>query len=55
LLALAKKEGKTFMASTSSMTSALARFYFLISGGKMVDISNLSSHFQQEVSLYSGL
>jgi Mitochondrial protein Pet127 len=49
LFNLAKREGKMFAGSTSSLTSLLSHIYFVISGGKGVDISVLSSAFADEV------
>lgn len=48
LLSLAKREGKTFAGSTSSLTSLLSHIYFVFSGGRGVDTSVLSSAFANE-------
>ncbi|KAF8631808.1 hypothetical protein AX17_005023 [Amanita inopinata Kibby_2008] len=48
LWALAKREGKTFAGSTSSLTGMLDHIYFLISGDKPVDTQVLSRSFWSE-------
>ncbi|CAG8600574.1 9432_t:CDS:2, partial [Acaulospora colombiana] len=48
LFELAKREGKQFTGSTSSLTSLLSHIFFLISNGRGVDTSTLSSAFSKE-------
>ncbi|KAF5338905.1 hypothetical protein D9611_008756 [Ephemerocybe angulata] len=48
LFALAKRQGRRFAGSTSSLTGILSQCYFLISGEKDVDTSTLSSEFQRK-------
>ncbi|PVG02139.1 Pet127-domain-containing protein [Serendipita vermifera] len=43
-----KREGKKFTGSTSSLTSLLSHIFFLISNGREVDTSTLSSAFSKE-------
>ncbi|KAL6304323.1 mitochondrial protein Pet127-domain-containing protein [Sparassis latifolia] len=45
---LAKKEGCTFVGSTSSLTGVLSHIYFLLSDDKLVDLHNLTSAFRRE-------
>ncbi|RUP52155.1 mitochondrial protein Pet127-domain-containing protein [Jimgerdemannia flammicorona] len=49
LWSMAKDMGKRYVGSTSSTTSVLSHFYFVISGWKPVDLSPLSSAFKDEV------
>ncbi|KAL0960662.1 hypothetical protein HGRIS_005692 [Hohenbuehelia grisea] len=45
---LAKREGRPFAGSTSSLTKLLSHIYFLISGDKEVNTRSLSKSFQDE-------
>ncbi|KAF7291574.1 hypothetical protein HMN09_01248500 [Mycena chlorophos] len=45
---LAKREGRMFAGSTSSLSGMLSHCYFLISEHREVDISSLSEAFQRE-------
>ncbi|KAI9220971.1 mitochondrial protein Pet127-domain-containing protein [Blastocladiella britannica] len=45
LTALATKHKCTFVSSTSSISGALSNVYFMISGGRPIDISRLSQDF----------
>ncbi|KAG5651235.1 hypothetical protein H0H81_009354 [Sphagnurus paluster] len=45
---LARREGRTFAGSTSSLSGMLSHIYFLISGDKDVNTDNLSRHFGKE-------
>lgn len=49
LWTLAKREGRTFAGSTSSLSGMLSQIYFLISADKDVDTSVLSHKFRKEV------
>lgn len=49
LFTLAKRQGRRFAGSTSSLTGVLGQCYFLISGEKEVDISILSDEFRNKV------
>lgn len=49
LFSLAKKQGRRFAGSTSSLTGILGQCYFLISGEKEVDTSVLSEEFRNKV------
>ncbi|KAJ7175787.1 mitochondrial protein Pet127-domain-containing protein [Mycena filopes] len=53
LRTLAKREKRTFVGSTSSLTGMLGHCYFLISEHKPVDISSLSSAFQGEEKTFT--
>ncbi|KAF9497714.1 Pet127-domain-containing protein [Pleurotus eryngii] len=53
LYTLAKRENRTFAGSTSSLTKILSHIYFLISGDKHVDTSNLSAAFQSEAKSFT--
>ncbi|KAH7915865.1 mitochondrial protein Pet127-domain-containing protein [Hygrophoropsis aurantiaca] len=53
LWALAKKEGRTFAGSTSSLTGMLSHVYFLVSDDRDVDTSLLSRHFQREPTTFT--
>jgi hypothetical protein len=46
---LAKREGKPYAGSTSSLTGFLTHAYFLLSADKLVNTVGLSSYFQKEV------
>ncbi|EIW81437.1 Pet127-domain-containing protein [Coniophora puteana RWD-64-598 SS2] len=48
LWSLAKREGKQYAGSTSSLTGLLSHSYFLISEDKEVDTTTLSKHFSRE-------
>jgi hypothetical protein len=48
---LALQHKKKFVASTSSITSALSQIYFVISGWKQADMSDLSKAFDSEVNI----
>ncbi|KAH7885025.1 mitochondrial protein Pet127-domain-containing protein [Phlebopus sp. FC_14] len=50
---LAKKHGRRFTGSTSSLTGLLSHIYFLISGDREVDTSTLSSWFVQEPTTFT--
>ncbi|KAF8158335.1 mitochondrial protein Pet127-domain-containing protein [Crassisporium funariophilum] len=45
---LAKREGKKYAGSTSSLSGLLSHVYFLLSQFKDVDFSTLSQHFKKE-------
>ena len=49
LFGLAKRQGRRFAGSTSSLTGVLGQCYFLISGEKEVDLSVLSDSFKNKV------
>lgn len=49
LFTLAKRQGRRFAGSTSSLTGVLGQCYFLISGEKEVDTSVLSEEFRNKV------
>ncbi|THH19214.1 hypothetical protein EW146_g1928 [Bondarzewia mesenterica] len=53
LWSLAKREGRTFAGSTSSLTGLLSQIYFLISGDKGVNTTCLSKHFQFEPTTFT--
>ncbi|KAI0322038.1 mitochondrial protein Pet127-domain-containing protein [Amylostereum chailletii] len=53
LWTLAKREGKMFAGSTSSLTGLLSQVYFLLSQDKEVDLSNLSRHFINEPATFT--
>ncbi|KAI9144938.1 mitochondrial protein Pet127-domain-containing protein [Paraphysoderma sedebokerense] len=53
LINLAKTRNKRFVSSTSSMTGVLSQLYHLISAGKPVDTSRLSSAFHQESKVFT--
>lgn len=48
---IAKKHGKRYVGSTSSMTSTLAHFHFLISQWRSIDTSMLSKSFPDNMFL----
>ncbi|KAF9013467.1 mitochondrial protein Pet127-domain-containing protein [Cyathus striatus] len=50
---LAKREGKKFCGSTSSLSGLLSQAYFLISDNKEFDISVLSNIFRSEPKTFS--
>ncbi|RDB18053.1 hypothetical protein Hypma_000891 [Hypsizygus marmoreus] len=50
---LAKREKRTFAGSTSSLSGMLSQIYFLISGDKDVNTSNLSRHFAKEPKTFT--
>jgi hypothetical protein len=52
LFGLAKRQGRRFAGSTSSLTGVLGQCYFLISGEKEVDLSVLSDNFKNKVRSY---
>jgi len=52
LRSLAKREGKKFAGSTSSLSGMLCHTYFLLSEYKDVDYSSLSQHFKNQVCAY---
>lgn len=52
LLELAKREGRLFGGSTSSLTGMLSQAYFLISGIRTPDTSLLSRPFQYMVRIF---
>jgi hypothetical protein len=50
---LAKREGRRYAGSTSSLTGMLSHIYFLISGFREINTSSLSRHFQNDVGLFT--
>lgn len=55
LISTAAAEGKKYTGSTSSMTSALAHFHFLLSQWRPVNISNLSQGFPDTLRTFTNL
>lgn len=55
LLSKARTEKKKYTGSTSSMTSALAHFHFLLSQWRPINTSNLSKMFPVEFQTFTGL
>ncbi|KAI0050381.1 Pet127-domain-containing protein [Auriscalpium vulgare] len=53
LWSLAKREGRTFGGSTSSLSGLLSQIYFLISEDKDVDVSTLSRPFQYVATTFT--
>ena len=53
LLATAKEEGKKYTGSTSSMTSALAHFHYLLSQWRPINTTSLSQDFPVEYDTFS--
>ncbi|KAF9527551.1 mitochondrial protein Pet127-domain-containing protein [Crepidotus variabilis] len=53
LRALAKREGKKYAGSTSSLSGMLSHIYFLLSEFKEVDYSVLSQHFKNQPSTFT--
>ncbi|KAE9404010.1 Pet127-domain-containing protein [Gymnopus androsaceus JB14] len=53
LWSLAKKEGRKFGGSTSSLSGMLCHIYFLLSAYKTVDTSTLSSDFRREAPTFT--
>ncbi|KDQ62374.1 hypothetical protein JAAARDRAFT_149198 [Jaapia argillacea MUCL 33604] len=53
LYTLAKRENRTFVGSTSSLTGLMSHIYFLISGDRDVDLSSLSRNFALEPSSFT--
>ena len=49
LLVVAKREGRKYAGSTSSMSGLLSQLYYLISGDKPINTSNLSNGFSTQV------
>ncbi|EJD41266.1 Pet127-domain-containing protein [Auricularia subglabra TFB-10046 SS5] len=54
LRGLARKYGKTFAGSSSSLTGILSHVYRLISGEKPIDTSTLSAAFDTELANFAG-
>ncbi|KAI9509215.1 mitochondrial protein Pet127-domain-containing protein [Russula earlei] len=48
LFAVAQREGRKYAGSTSSMSGLLSQIYYLISGDKHINTSNLSSNFAKQ-------
>jgi hypothetical protein len=55
LLSAAAAENKKYTGSTSSMTSALAHFHFLLSQWRPINISNLSQGFPETLRTFTQL
>jgi hypothetical protein len=55
LISTAAAERKKYSGSTSSMTSALAHFHFLLSQWRPVNISNLSQGFPEKLKTFTQL
>ncbi|KZS93579.1 Pet127-domain-containing protein [Sistotremastrum niveocremeum HHB9708] len=54
MYALARREGRQFIGSTSSLSGVLCHIYYLLSGHKDVDISTLSMAFSDEPRGFPG-
>ncbi|KAH9042070.1 mitochondrial protein Pet127-domain-containing protein [Lactarius pseudohatsudake] len=50
---VAKREGRKYAGSTSSMTGLLSQLYYLISGDKPINASNLSSGFSTQPQTFT--
>jgi hypothetical protein len=55
LISSATQLKKKYTGSTSSMTSALAHFHYLLSQWRAVNISNLSKSFTETLTSFSGI
>jgi hypothetical protein len=53
LLQTTKDEGKKYTGSTSSMTSALAHFHYLLSQWRPINVGNLSKNFPNDSSNFT--
>ncbi|KAI9190276.1 hypothetical protein H9P43_001709 [Blastocladiella emersonii ATCC 22665] len=53
LRAMAKREGCSFVSSTSSISGAMSQMYFMMTGGKPLDISKLSHDFISQSTAFT--
>ncbi|KAI0250740.1 mitochondrial protein Pet127-domain-containing protein [Lactifluus subvellereus] len=53
LYVVAQREGRKYAGSTSSMSGLLSQLYYLISGDKPVDTSNLSKSFRTQPQTFT--
>jgi hypothetical protein len=55
LISAAVEEGKKYTGSTSSMTSAISHFHYLLSAWRPPNFSNLSKNFPLQYESYTGI
>ncbi|KAI9465433.1 mitochondrial protein Pet127-domain-containing protein [Lactarius psammicola] len=53
LYVVAKREGRKYAGSTSSMSGLLTQLYYLISGDKLINTSNLSNGFGKQPQTFT--